>query len=54
MKLDPVDEALERVLRGEVPATLESEALDFKRDPHTVIGRGAPGNPQARLVEELC
>jgi len=36
-----------------VPASLETETLDFKRDPHTVTGRGAPGNPQARLVEVL-
>lgn len=38
---------------GAVPASLETETLDFKRDPHTVTGRGAPGNPQARLVEVL-
>lgn len=36
-----------------MPASLETETLDFKRDPHTVTGRGAPGNPQARLVEVL-
>lgn len=32
---------------------MESETLDFKRDPPTVTGPGAPGNPQARLIEEL-
>ena len=36
-----------------MPASLETETLDFKRDPQTVTGRGAPGNPQARLVEVL-
>lgn len=38
---------------GATAASLETETLDFKRDPHTVTGRGAPGNPQARLVEVL-
>lgn len=53
MKLDSVSDALQRVLDGATAGTLETEVLDFKRDPHTVTGRGAPGNPQARLVEEL-
>lgn len=53
MKLDSVSEALQRVLDGAAAGTLETGVLDFKRDPHTVTGRGAPGNPQARLVEEL-
>lgn len=53
MKLDPLGEALQQVLDGATPGSLESETLDFKRDPHTVTGRGAPGNPQARLIEEL-
>jgi len=44
---------LRLVAEGAVPASLETETLDFKRDPHTVTGRGAPGNPQARLVEVL-
>jgi len=53
MKLDHVGDALRLVAEGAVPASLETETLDFKRDPHTVTGRGAPGNPQARLVEVL-
>lgn len=53
MKLDPLGEALRQVTDGATAASLETETLDFKRDPHTVTGRGAPGNPQARLVEEL-
>ncbi len=53
MKLDPLGEALPRVFDGATAASLENETLDFKRDPHTVVGRGAPRNPQARLVEEL-
>ncbi|RMI14417.1 RNA-binding domain-containing protein [Cellulomonas triticagri] len=53
MKLDPVGPALERVLAGATADSLESPTLDFKRDPHTVTGRGASANPQARLVEVL-
>lgn len=53
MKLDPLGDALQAVLEGATAGSLETETLDFKRDPHTVTGRGAPGNPQARLVEEL-
>ncbi|GAA3622677.1 RNA-binding domain-containing protein [Microlunatus ginsengisoli] len=53
MKLDPVGEALQRVFDGARASSVETETLDFKRDPHTVSGRGAPGNPFARLVEEL-
>jgi ATP-dependent DNA helicase RecG len=53
MKLDPVDAALQAILGGSTAASVETETLDFKRDPHTVTGRGAPGNPRARLVEEL-
>lgn len=53
MKLDPVGDALQQVLAGATAGALETEKLDFKRDPHTVAGRGAPGNPQARLIEEL-
>lgn len=53
MKLDPLGDALQQVLAGATAGSLETEKLDFKRDPHTVTGRGAPGNPQARLVEEL-
>jgi ATP-dependent DNA helicase RecG len=53
MKLDVLSDALGRVLEGASANTLESEVLDFKRDPHTVTGRGAPGNPWARLVDEV-
>lgn len=53
MKLDALGEALQLVLDGTTAGSLETERLDFKRDPHTITGRGAPGNPQARLVEEL-
>lgn len=53
MKLDPLGDVLQQILDGRVAGSLETEVLDFKRDPHTVTGRGAPGNPQARLVEEL-
>lgn len=53
MKLDPLGEILQRILDGATADSLETDLLDFKRDPHTVSGRGAPGNPQARLVEEL-
>jgi ATP-dependent DNA helicase RecG len=53
MKLDPLGDALQQVHAGATAGSLETETLDFKRDPHTVTGRGAPGNPQARLVEEL-
>lgn len=53
MKLDAVGDALRLVADGAVAGSLETETLDFKRDPHTVIGRGASGNPQARLVEVL-
>lgn len=53
MKLDPIGEALQRILAGATASSVESGTLDFKRDPHTVTGRGAPGNPHARLIEEL-
>lgn len=53
MKLDAIGDALRLVADGAVAGSLETETLDFKRDPHTVTGRGAPGNPQARLVEVL-
>lgn len=53
MKLDPLSDALQRVLAGAPACSLETQFLDFKRDPHTVTGRGAPGNPPARLVEEI-
>ncbi|WP_415103929.1 helix-turn-helix domain-containing protein [Micropruina sp.] len=53
IKLDPIGDALRHVAEGATAASLETETLDFKRDPHTVTGRGASGNPQARLVEEL-
>lgn len=53
MKLDPLGDALQQIAGGSTAASLESETLEFKRDPHTVTGRGAPGNPQARLIEEL-
>ncbi|MGL5827775.1 MAG: ATP-binding protein, partial [Nocardioides sp.] len=49
----PLGDALQQIADGAMAASLENETLDFKRDPHTVTGRGAPGNPQARLVEEL-
>ncbi|GMA24095.1 hypothetical protein GCM10025864_18540 [Luteimicrobium album] len=53
MKLDPLGDALQRIADGAEARSVETETLDFKRDPHTVTGRGAPGNPRARLVEEL-
>ncbi|KAJ1684633.1 hypothetical protein LUZ63_020388 [Rhynchospora breviuscula] len=53
MKLDSLDEALDKVLAGATAGSVEHQRLDFKRDPHTVTGKGAPGNPRARLVEEL-
>jgi ATP-dependent DNA helicase RecG len=53
MKLDPLGDALQRILDGVAASAVESETLDFKRDPATVTDRGAPRNPQARLVEEL-
>jgi ATP-dependent DNA helicase RecG len=42
---------LQQIRDGATAGSLETETLDFKRDPHTVTGRGASGNP--RLVEEL-
>lgn len=53
MKLDPLGDALQQVLDGATADSLETETLEFKRDPHTVTGPGSPRNPQARLVEEL-
>lgn len=53
MKLEDLGDVLRSVLGGATAASLETETLDFKRDPHTVTGRGAPGNPHARLVEVL-
>ncbi len=53
MKLDPLGDVLGQVLDGATAGSLETETLDFKRDPHTVTGPKAPGNPQARLIEEL-
>lgn len=53
MKLEALGEALRQIHDGATAGSLETETLDFKRDPHSVTGRGAPGNPQARLVEEL-
>jgi hypothetical protein len=53
MKLGDLEDALRLVLGGSSAASIETETLDFKRDPHTLTGRGAPGNPQARLVEVL-
>jgi ATP-dependent DNA helicase RecG len=53
MKLDPTTDVLRQLLNGANADSLETETLDFNRDPHTVTGRGAPGNPQSRLVEEL-
>jgi len=53
MKLDSLGDVLRAVLDGATAGSLETETLDFKRDPHTVTGRNAPRNPQARLVEEL-
>lgn len=53
MKLDPVGAALEQIRRGATAASLETETLDFKRDPHTVTSPRAPANPQSRLIEEL-
>lgn len=53
MKLDSLGEVLQSVLDGATAGPLETETLDFKRDPHTITGRNAPGNPQARLIEEL-
>ncbi|UKJ63073.1 putative DNA binding domain-containing protein [Cellulosimicrobium cellulans] len=53
MKLDLLGDALQQIHAGATADSLETETLDFKRDPHTVTGRGAPGNPQARLIEEL-
>lgn len=42
---------LQRIIDGEAAASLETESLDFKRDPHSVPR--ASSNPLARLVEEL-
>ncbi len=53
MKLDALSEALQQVRDGVTAGSVETETLDFKRDPHTVTGPGAPGNPQSRLVEEI-
>ncbi len=53
MKLDSLGDALQQVLQGATADSVETATLDFKRDPHTVVGRGAPANPQSRLVEEL-
>lgn len=52
-KLDPLGDALRAIAGGATAASDESESLDFKRDPHSVTGRGALANPQARLIEEL-
>lgn len=53
MKLNAVGDALQQIRDGATAGSVETETLDFKRDPHTVTGRGAPRNPQARLIEEL-
>lgn len=53
MKLSDVETALKAIEAGTRTADLESEVLDFKRDPSTVTGPHAPGNPRARLVEVL-
>jgi ATP-dependent DNA helicase RecG len=44
---------LQQIRDGATAGSLDTETLDFKRGPHTVTGRGASGNPQVRLVEEL-
>jgi len=53
MKLDPLGDALQQIIDGATADSLETETLDFKRDPHTVTSPSAPGNPQAKLVEKL-
>ncbi|WP_076694211.1 RNA-binding domain-containing protein [Tersicoccus sp. Bi-70] len=53
MKLATLADSLQQIVDGATAGSLETDVLDFKRDPHTVTGPGAPGNPQARLVEEL-
>ncbi len=53
MKLDGLGDVLQRVLNGASAGSLETEVLDFKRDPHTITGPDPPGDPQARLIEEL-
>jgi hypothetical protein len=50
MKLDPVGEALRRVTDGSTAASLETETLDFKRDPHTVTGHGLGHSGQRRAL----
>ncbi len=52
-EIDALGDAVGQIADGSTAASLESETLDFKRDPHTVTGRGASGNPRARLIEEL-
>jgi len=53
LKLEDLSVALQSLAGGAAAGSLETERLDFKRDPHSVTGRGAPRNPQARLVEVL-
>lgn len=53
MKLPSLPAVLQQILDGASASSLETDTLDFKRDPHTVDGPGKLGNPQARLVELL-
>lgn len=50
-KLDEVTRALDALERGATAADLESQTLDFKRDPATVAD--FRGNPRAQLIDEL-
>lgn len=50
-KLDDVARSLDRLEQGATAADLETQTLDFKRDPATVDK--FHGNPRARLIEEL-
>lgn len=53
MKPTSLTEAIEQIATGASRAAdQETERLDFKRDPAT-IATPKPGNPQARLVQEL-
>lgn len=53
MKPESLSDLLRQIQAGSPAGSLETETLDFKRDPHTVPEPNAPRNPRARLVEEL-
>ncbi len=53
MQLDELRGALSALEQGGRAGSLESETLDFKRDPQTVVDAPGGGNPRSKLVEEI-